>query len=135
MAAELFLREADARASKTGTTALCRVVGLGLGVWAVDQSQARELVDAYGSVLQKHQFPHISDLHFTWFRVTDCAGVTDGGILPNTEVRVHFNRSSPADKLVGEDVGKLLVAQYAWDGGSYPGNEYWLGNAMLCTPS
>jgi hypothetical protein len=129
--AELFLLEAEARGKAADTNALCRVVGLGLGVWAVDMAQARELVDAYATVAQRHRLRYVSDLQFGWFRVSDCAGIRDGELLPGTGIRVRFNKCSPADKLGDEHQGKLLVAQYAWDGGSYPGNEYWLGRQLF----
>jgi len=169
LAAELFLCEANERASAANTTAYCHVVGLGLGVWQVHECQGQVLVDCYAEVLQNLSLPHVSDLTFSWFprQCTECGGAKDGELITSrpisagegehvgaggggggeeqeggaaddgtdgangangaNSVRIFFNSRNPADKLVDEDEGKLLVAQYAWDSASYPGNEYWIG--------
>lgn len=140
IAADMFLAEANARAEASRPRsvggkggAFCHVVGLGLGVWQVHGAQGRVVVESYAQALESGFYPHVSDLSFSWFPedCVDCGGVPDGGEFKTESgigVLIHFNRRDPADVLIGVNAGKLLVAQYAWDGNSFPGNEYWLGS-------
>ncbi len=122
---EPFLRDAHKRAMDENKLAYVHVVGLGLGVWQIDPRQAQWMLEAYADSIDDNNLSAISDIDFSWFPAPaqKIAGAVNGGQLKN--ITVHFSKRNPADKLEGNDSGKLLVAMYAWDGNAYPGNEYW----------
>lgn len=133
-----FLLDAQDRAHDEGKEAYCHVVGLGLGVWMVTEEQGVYLVDVVGELLANHELADIGTVDFSWFppacaergcngarhnQTANCAG--------NHNVRIRFSRRDPAAKLSASDCvdpfkEPLLVAMYAWDSNSFPGNEYWL---------
>jgi len=114
-------------AKNTTKKAFCHVVGLGLGVWQVVNSQGDWLLDVFADALATGAYPHISDVDFSWFpnECVKCGPASHGEKIHN--VKISFSKRNPSDPFTGEDEGKLLVAMYAWDGNSYPGNEYWGG--------
>ena len=135
MSIEPFLLDADACAAASGKKAYIHAVGLGLGVWQVDPGQAPLMMEVYHNVLCTHRLENISDINFSWFPEASwqCGTTTNGEIHKHNEddpdgtgIRIIFSSRNPADPLPEEDSDKLLVAQYAWDGCSYPGNEYWV---------
>lgn len=133
--AESYLLEANERvkvaqqaAGDEALTGYVHVVGLGLGVWQMHHEQEALLVEAYADVLRDIPLPHISDIDFSWINAHVCGGAKNGEVFPascaGNEITVHFTRRDPAAPI---PPGKLLIAQYAWDSNSYPGNEYWEG--------
>lgn len=127
---ESFLLESNERAKQQGKQAYLHAVGLGLGVWMLHPTQTDLLVDVYADLLREHKLDHISDIDFSWFKGSQkCGEASDQDIFDNRghSIKIHFSKRNPADKLTDEDEGKLLIAQYAWDSNSYPGNEYWGG--------
>eukprot|EP00042_Codosiga_hollandica_P044190 m.430935 g.430935 ORF g.430935 m.430935 type:complete len:773 (+) comp56733_c0_seq17:701-3019(+) len=125
-----FLLEANLQAQMQHKQAYCHVVGLGLGVWMVSPLQTVIMVQIYSELLQRHPFPSISDLDFSYFG-SEAQSVFPNGELfqsPNGNcIRIRFSERDPASKLSREDEQKLLVAMFAWDANSFVGNEYWKG--------
>jgi len=128
---EPFLLEANERGEREGKQVYVHAVGLGLGVWQISNEQAKWMMDVYAEAIRKHRLPHIADVDFSWFPDgSHCGGKIDGEDLEDAnknKIKIHFSKRDPAEKLQGPNENKLLVAMYAWDGNSFPGNEYWRG--------
>ena len=132
-----WLLDCNRRAQEAGTTAFCATTGLGLGAWGVDSRQGPLMREVYTELLSSLPLPAVSD-----FVCGDPAdlGVMEGEWLSNASTgnairirpsKVRGQWRNPATKLVGADEGKLLCAMYAWDGGAYPGNEFYEPYGML----
>eukprot|EP00946_MAST-07B_sp_MAST-7B-sp1_P002597 g2597.t1 len=130
VSAETMLLEANERATATGKQAVCHIVGLGLGVWKIDGSQSQIYVDCYGKAIRRlhGKLGAVKSIYFAWIRgVTKCDGVENGESINGVTIRFGKRNPNDADDFAsGENT--LLLTQYAWDGNSYPGNEYWLGS-------
>lgn len=124
LGAETLLAEAKSRARAKGLKAYIHVVGLGLGVWRASHEQDAMFVDAWGEALKVMDTTDVAHVDFSWIGAATCLGVGDGETFPGTKVIVHFSKRSLHDPVPS---GTLLVVNYAWDGNSLPGNEYWIG--------
>lgn len=126
-----FLIDANQRAAAQNQSAYCHVVGLGLGVWQLAPIQAKLMLDVYYELIQECDLKSIADINFSWFPPAYQQCGTTGHLQSvkanGNHIKIHFSQRNPADKLVGLDANKLLVAMYAWDSNAYPGNEYWAG--------
>lgn len=126
-----FLIDAHERAQKSNKRAYVHVVGLGLGVWQITAQQIPLMLEVYAEILKTTDLSSIADIDFSWFgpEYTQLDGVGNGQQFKtqHNTITIHFSKRNPADLLSGKDAGKLLIAQYAWDGNAYPGNEYWQG--------
>jgi len=129
---EPFLLEASERAIHENKLAYIHAVGLGLGVWQISNDQASWMLDVYKDVISENKLNGLSDIDFSWFPdnvLLDGKSRDEENSISdasrNHNIKIHFSKRDPAEKL--KDDSKLLVAMYAWDGNSFPGNEYWRG--------
>ncbi|KAL6711191.1 hypothetical protein ACN47E_005722 [Coniothyrium glycines] len=122
---DILLLEANARAKEAGAKAYTYVVGLGLGVWQYEPLQATIYIDTFTRALQDLHLPHISTLEFVWISVDTACMQRTIAAAAKQGIKAIFSKRNPAEKL---DTDELLVLSYAWDGNSFPGNEYWVGS-------
>jgi len=134
ISASTFLFEADLRGREEDKPVHAVVVGLGTGVWAIQrQNQNRLMIEVYKDVIQNSTLPNLQHIRFYWFDqstnryMSRPEEVIFGDSISDAkgnEIGISFNEIDPFTKIKNDP---LVVAMYAWDGNSFPGNEYWHG--------
>jgi hypothetical protein len=144
---EPIILYANQVAGEKGKKARLRLVGLGIGVWAVNpDQQGAVIVEVVKNIIRSNDLQHIGMVEFSWFPYDAIlSGQPLGNVQRNlvddlanfitwTRISGQFadrqghtitleqNQKNPADPI---NAGELLVAVYAWDSNSFPGNEYW----------
>eukprot|EP01125_Pyxidicula_operculata_P008605 TRINITY_DN2876_c0_g1_i1.p1 TRINITY_DN2876_c0_g1~~TRINITY_DN2876_c0_g1_i1.p1 ORF type:complete len:1015 (+),score=248.67 TRINITY_DN2876_c0_g1_i1:2228-5272(+) len=126
---DTFLLDAQDRALTLKKNAYVHIVGIGLGAWKVCNEQETWFLDCMFNSLTTLKLNMISHVDFSWFTSNVCGLYKSGDYIqfPNgNNIKIIFSKRNIADKLNTPDTkSKLLVACYAWDGNSFPGNEYW----------
>lgn len=120
-----LLAEAEARAVEFQKRVFIRMIGLGLGVWQIDKVQESLYVEEFLLAISQCHYKKIAAVDFCWIKPN--TDVTVKTTAAGAEVGIMFSHNNPATLLPQEFKDCLIVATYAWDSNSFPGNEFWCG--------
>ena len=115
---ETLLLEADDRAAQAGKTAYVHLVGLGLEVWLLNDSQPIWYVEEVADCLKRLDLRHVSTLEIAWITVPLETRQACESAGRNGGIKVLFNKRAPCAKL---NTDELLVRSWAWDSNTLPG--------------
>ena len=122
---ETMLMEAEIRGAAVKRKTWVNVVGLGLGVWQVTSDQKRWYIEGFAEAIACLRLDHIDTLEFAWINVDDHTKQHVEAAAAKPGIRTIWSKRSPSARLTDQSL--LLVTTYAWDGNSYPGNEFYMG--------